>query len=315
MKTERLAADAPGLARAAELLLDGELVAFPTETVYGLGGLASSDEAVRGIFEAKGRPADRPVIVHVSSVDQLGSWTIEPGAAATRLASRFWPGPLTLILPRRDEVSDTVTGGRNSVGLRVPSHPVALELLELVGNGVAAPSANRYGHISPTTADHVLADLDGLIAAVVDGGPCSVGLESTIVELVPASSDGGEVQISLLRHGGVPLLEIEHVLGRPVLDASQGTGDDARAPGMVRSHYAPKAPLLIVDAEEAAHAPDDVSVVKAAPAESDREFATRLYAMLRDADGSGPREIWVVPPPEGDLSPAILDRLTRASHR
>ena len=314
MHTERLNADSEGLSRAAELLRAGELVGFPTETVYGLGGLASSEEAVRGIFAAKGRPTDRPVIVHLASIDQLAFWAPDPPSEALQLADRFWPGPFTLILPRHDAVSDVVTGGRDSVGLRIPAHPVALALLELVGDGVAAPSANRYGHISPTTADHVLADLDGRIAAVVDGGPCDVGLESTIVEIVAASTNS-VARVSVLRHGGVPVSEIEAVLGHPIIDASRETGDASRAPGMVLSHYAPTAPLTIVTVQRAATAPADVVVVQVQAAEDDRAFAAALYARLRAADQTSPREIWVVPPASGALLPAILDRLTRASHR
>lgn len=315
MKTERLNADAAGLARAAELLRAGELVAFPTETVYGLGGIASNDAAVRGIFEAKGRPADRPVIVHVASADMLDSWGTDIPNEAHAVAAEFWPGPLTLIVPRSPAVSDAVTGGRLSVGIRVPSHPIALQLLALVGDGVAAPSANRYGHISPTTADHVLADLDGRIGAVVDGGPCAVGLESTIVEVLPTNAPGGETQVSILRHGGVPLTEIEQILGRSIVDGTSGSGDAARAPGMTLSHYAPNAPLLIVAEAEADQAPADVVVVRAEKAETDHTFAAELYARLRSADESNPHEIWVVPPLAGDLLPAILDRLTRAAHR
>ena len=314
MQTERLGTDDEGLVRAAELLRSGELVAFPTETVYGLGGLASDSEAVGKIFAAKGRPADRPVIVHLGSIDQLGSWASGLAPNALRLAESFWPGPLTLILPHHGSVLDAVTGGRDTVGVRVPAHWVARRLLELVGDGVAAPSANRYGHVSPTTADHVLADLDGRIAAVVDGGPCNVGLESTIVEIVQ-SSPGAEPRVSVLRHGGVPVSAIEGALGRSVIDGSAGTGEEARAPGMVLGHYAPAAPLAVVTAEQAGTAPTDVAVIEATAGEDDRDFAAALYARLRAVDQTNPREIWVVPPVSGELLPAILDRLSRASHR
>lgn len=314
METERLAADDAGIARAAELLRAGELVAFPTETVYGLGGLASSDDAVAKIFDAKGRPVDRPVIVHLAEATMLDTWGADVPHEARVLTDRFWPGPLTLIVPRSTTVSDTVTGGRETVGLRVPDHPVALQLLAAVRDGVAAPSANRYGHISPTTADHVLADLDGRIAAVVDGGPCQVGLESTIVEVLPAS-DGGPATTSILRHGGVPAAAIEVALDRAVADATDGTGEDARAPGMVLSHYAPTATLRIVTGGEAASAPDGVVVIRMESGESDREFASELYARLRAADQQAPAEIWIIPPMSGEMLPAILDRLTRAAHR
>lgn len=314
MKTERLAADDAGIDRAAQLLRAGELVAFPTETVYGLGGLASSDIAVARIFDAKGRPADKPVIVHLADAAMLDRWGRNIADEARVLADRFWPGPLTLIVPRSPTVSHTVTGRRDSVGVRVPHHPVALRILAAVGDGVAAPSANRYGHISPTTAEHVLADLDGRIAAVVDGGPCDVGLESTIVEVI-ASPTGGDARVSILRHGGVPAADIEVALGCEVVDASGETGDGARAPGMVLSHYAPAAPLTVVTAEQAATAPAGVAVVRAAVGEDDRAFAAALYARLREADRGNPRAIWVVAPTEGALLPAILDRLTRAAHR
>lgn len=314
METERLAPDPAGIARAAELLRAGQLVAFPTETVYGLGGLASNDEAVRAIFDAKGRPADRPVIVHLADVRMVSRWSDGVPDEAMVLAERFWPGPLTLVLPRSSSVSDIVTGDRNTVGLRVPSHPVAMELLAAVGDGVAAPSGNRYGHISPTTADHVLADLDGKIAAVVDGGPSNVGLESTIVEVL-ADRGEGLASVSLLRHGGVALDAVEAALDRIVLDATAETGEDARAPGMVLSHYAPSAPLAIATSADADSAPAGVIVVRPDAGESDLEFAAELYARLRKADREGPAAIWVVPPTSGEMLPAILDRLKRAAHR
>jgi L-threonylcarbamoyladenylate synthase len=314
METECLAADDAGIARAAELLEAGELVAFPTETVYGLGGLASRSDAVRKIFAAKGRPADRPVIVHLADPLAAQGWAADLTEEGRLLAEHFWPGPLTLIVPRSPNVPDAVTGGRETVGLRVPSHRVALDLLAAVGDGVAAPSANRYGHISPTTADHVLADLDGRIAAVVDGGPCEVGIESTIVEVLPADG-GGSASMSILRHGGVSVRAIESVLGRPITDGSGGTGEHARAPGMVLSHYAPTAPLAVVPAIEADAAPDGVIVIRMDSGESDQEFARALYARLRAADRQAPTEIWIVPPESGEMLPAILDRLTRAAHR
>ena len=314
METERLTADDAGIARAAEMLEAGELVAFPTETVYGLGGLASRSDSVRKIFAAKGRPADRPVIVHLADALAAQGWAAELTEDGRLLAEQFWPGPLTLIVPRSSKVPDVVTGGRETVGLRVPSHRVALNLLAAVGDGVAAPSANRYGHISPTTAEHVLADLDGRIAAVIDGGPCQVGIESTIVEVLPAVGDGA-ASVSILRQGGVSARAIESVLGRPITDGSSGRGEYARAPGMVLSHYAPTAPLAVVPAIEADAAPDGVIVIRMDSGESDQEFARALYARLRAADRQAPTEIWIVPPESGEMLPAILDRLTRAAHR
>lgn len=311
MNTERLQADEAGIARAAELLLAGELVAFPTETVYGLGAVASNEAAVRKIFEAKERPADRPVIVHIRSVEDLVDWAEKVPEDATLIAAKFWPGPLTLVLRRRGHVSDVVTGRRGTVGLRVPSNPIALQLLERVGLGLAAPSANQYGHISPTSADHVLADLDGRIAAVLDGGPCTVGVESTIVELLPDTD--GDYEVTLLRHGGVSLEHLQDTIGRVIADGTAGVGTDSRAPGMVASHYSPRAPLRIVTEEEGANASPEIAVIRSRPNASDADFAARLYADLRAADAAGPAEIWVVPPDSGPLLPAILDRLHRAA--
>lgn len=313
MKTARLDADDDGIAVAAELLRRGELVAFPTETVYGLGGLASNDDAVRSIFAAKGRPADRPVIVHLGDASQIDEWSSAVPDEARSLAHAFWPGPLTLIVPRAASVSDVITGGRDTVGLRVPAHPVARALLSAVGDGVAAPSANRYGHVSPTLAEHVLADLDGRIAAVVDGGPSDVGLESTIVEVVPGG--GSTTSVTVLRHGGVPETAVRDVLGRSIEDGTGGTGAAARAPGMVQSHYAPEAPVRIVDVATARSSPEGVVVIAPDMGEDDVVFAAALYARLRDADRRSPTAIWVVPPASGALLPAILDRLGRAAHR
>lgn len=311
MITERLQADDAGIQRAAELLLGGEVVAFPTETVYGLGAVASNVVAVRKIFEAKGRPADRPVIVHIRSLEDLTQWAKNVPHDANLIAKDFWPGPLTLVLPRLSHVPDVITGNRETVGLRVPSNPVALELLERVGTGLAAPSANQYGHVSPTTADHVLADLDGRIAGVLDGGPCTVGVESTIVEVLPTAE--GDYEATLLRHGGVALCDIEETINRTITDGSAGTGANSRAPGMVASHYSPGAPLRIVSAAESTQPPAGVAVIRPEPQASDADFAERLYADLRAADSASPTEIWVVPPNSGPLLPAILDRLRRAA--
>lgn len=305
--------------RAAAILAEGGTVGLPTETVYGLGADAADDDAVAKIFEAKGRPAGHPLIVHLASVDQLPDWTTSTDPRVGLLADAFWPGPLTLILPRTDRVSRLVVGGRDSVGVRVPDHPVAQAVLssfaELGSGGVAAPSANRFGHVSPTSGDHVLADLEGRIDAVIDGGRSRVGVESTIVELV------GE-EVVLLRPGGVSVEALERVLGEPVVDGRSG---ESRAAGMLASHYAPNAPVRLVSADDlaaGAPVPDSVGLIGPTdapalhrwplPVESDA-FAEGLYAVLRAADDRGVEEIWIIPPSTGPLLDAVLDRLAKAS--
>jgi L-threonylcarbamoyladenylate synthase len=307
-------------AEAARVLREGGLVAFPTETVYGLGADATNPAAVDALFAVKGRPSGHPLIVHLGQRQLLDAWATDVDPRAQRLAEAFWPGPLTLVVPRGSQVPDAVTGGRDTVGLRVPNHPVALDLLEAFGGGVAAPSANRFGHVSPTTPQHVLRDLAGRIDLVVDGGPCSVGLESTIVEVV-----GGPV--TLLRPGGVPIERIEEVLGEPVVDGRRG---EARAPGMLASHYAPRATVEILDldglqARIAEMGSRSTAVLTAGkvdvpsgvfrwqlPPDADG-FASRLYAALREADVLGVEHVVVVPPSEGPLAEAITDRLRKAA--
>ncbi len=319
--TERLGPD--DLDRAVAILLAGGLVAIPTETVYGLAGDAASPDAVAGIFAAKGRPAGHPLIVHVAGPDELADWADLEGVAdgrARRLAEACWPGPLTLIVPTARRAVDAVTGGRPTVGVRVPDHPVTLDLLRrfrLAGGsgGVAAPSANRFGHVSPTTADHVLADLDGRIDAVLDGGPSRVGVESTIVELVPGAP------ATLLRPGGVPAEEVAVVLGEEVVDGRTG---ESRAAGMLASHYAPEAPVSIVD-----EVPHDLAVtavligptelvagahVRTIPLAADADgYAAELYDALRRADAEGAERIVIVPPRAGRILAAVLDRLAKAA--
>lgn len=314
--TERLG---PGdLDRAVELLRSGATVAIPTETVYGLAADASNAAAVGRIFEAKGRPTDHPLIVHIAGADDLESWshTLDPRARA--LADAHWPGPLTLVVPRSERVAVATVGGRSSVGIRVPDHELTLELLRRFGGGLAAPSANRFGHVSPTTADHVLADLDGRIDAVVDGGPCTVGVESTIIELV-----GGPP--TLLRPGGLSVADIEATLGEVVLD---GRTTESRAAGMLASHYAPKASVRIVDTSDAIGearvlAPNTIVIGPEALgvppqrhiqlASDAASFARHLYRALRDADAAGAAEIVIVPPTTGALVDAVLDRLAKAA--
>ena len=307
------------VARAADILARGGLVAFPTETVYGLGGDASNDAAVARIYRVKGRPADHPLIVHIADASLLGHWARDVSEDAGRLAERFWPGPLTLVLKRAATVSERVTGGQDTVGLRVPGHPLALELLRAFGGGIAAPSANRFGMVSPTTADHVRRDLGPDVDLVLDGGPCEVGIESTIVDL----SRGAPV---LLRPGRIGAADIAAVIGR---DPRPRDSAAPRAPGTLEVHYAPRHPLRLVSRIELEPAVTRGSAVLAfeeapagaaaaiwARASSDPErYAHDLYALLRRLDEAAAATILVERPPEAPGWEAVLDRLTRAAGR
>ncbi|WP_421995153.1 L-threonylcarbamoyladenylate synthase [Roseococcus sp.] len=303
-------------AEAAALLRAGELVAFATETVYGLGADARNGKAVAGIFEAKGRPHFNPLICHFP--DAESAWAeVHPDERARALASAFWPGPLTLVLPRRaDSRVDLLTGaGLDTLAVRVPSHPAARELLRLAGIPVAAPSANQSGRVSPTTSAHVMEELSGRIAAVLEGGDCEVGVESTVLDL-------SGTEAVLLRPGGVPQEAIEAVIGPVGRPASPEAGGALRSPGMMLSHYAPALPVRL---EATVVAPDEALLAFGAPLEGAgavfqlsaaqdlREAAARLFQGLRALDGSGLRGIAVMPVPGGGLGPAIRDRLDRAA--
>jgi len=310
--------------RAAELLRRGELVAFPTETVYGLGADAVNPAAVAKIFAAKGRPADHPLIVHLPGHDHLERWARDVTGTAFELAEAFWPGPLTLILKRQPTVPDAVTGGQDTVGLRVPGHPLALELLRAFDGGVAAPSANRFGRISPTTAAHVRADLGDRVALVLDGGPCAVGIESTILDLSGARP-------TILRPGMIGAEAIAQVLGD--MPAS-GAGENApRVSGSLSAHYAPRTPLQLVPGDglpialrNAIAAGEKVAVLsclepplqhdlvvwRRAPADA-AGFAHDLYLNLRELDAAGCASIIVQRPPLTASWRAITDRLERAA--
>ncbi len=295
---------------AAGRLRSGDLVAFPTETVYGLGADATSPEAVARIFAAKGRPSFNPLIAHIADIDHAFCESLFT-AEAERLAARFWPGPLTLVLERsrRGTVCDLACAGLDSVGLRVPAHPTALALLRKVDRPVAAPSANRSGHLSPTEAPHVREDLGNSVAMIIDDGPCAFGVESTIV------SCRGE-GISLLRPGAISADLIEAVIGRPLDKASAAV----RAPGMLASHYAPKATLRLnattLQAGETGldfgsrlpGAARDLS-----PRGNLAEAAANLYRFLRQLDREGAATIAVAPLPGAGLGAAINDRLSRAA--
>ncbi len=290
---------------AVAALRAGKLVAFPTETVYGLGANAENVHAVRKIFAAKGRPPDHPLIVHVAAAGQIDEWAVSISDDARILAAVAWPGPLTLVLHRHPRIPDVVTGGRPTVGLRVPSHLVAHELLTQFGGGVAAPSANRFGHVSPTCAAHVLADLGDRVDVIVDGGMTDIGVESTIVDVTLDPP-------MLLRHGAVTVDMITAILGR----APQETAGPSRASGMLASHYAPRCQLVLVDSRAHADSAADGlygTVDVLAPGDDLSSYARGLYGWLRDADNRGVDTLIVVRPPAVGLGLAIDDRLRKAA--
>ena len=316
-------------ARAVELLRAGELVAFPTETVYGLGADAANPAAVAKIFAAKGRPADHPLIVHLAGHDAVDHWAEAVPAVAWELMETFWPGPLTLILKKQAWVPSTVTGGQDTVGLRVPGHPVALELLRrfaaVAGEhaGIAAPSANRFGRISPTTAAHVQEELSGRIPLILDGGPCKVGIESTIV-------DCSRNEPVVLRPGHIAPAHLEAVLGRrPAIETASGA---PRVSGSLAAHYAPQTPMRLIASQRLLdylnaqrHKGDRCGVIghsqppqagmphlwRMLPADP-VGYAHDLYAALREMDRAGVSAIVVEALPEEPAWAAVADRLRRA---
>ncbi len=304
------------LAAAAAALRAGKLVAFPTETVYGLGGDATNGRAVAAIFAAKGRPSFNPLIVHVHDTGAATQFAAFDDRANT-LAARFWPGPLTLVLPRRSDggLSHLVSAGLDTVAIRVPQHPIAQALLNAAKLPLAAPSANPSGAISPTQAEHVIAGLADHIAMVLDGGPCAIGLESTVLDLTAP-------QATILRPGGLPGEDIAAALGTDIA-ASQGHTDQPKSPGMLRRHYAPTTPLRLdattVAADEALLAFGPTAPTGAAqtlnlsPTGDLQEAAANLFTMLRTLDSHGHRTIAVMPIPKHTLGTAINDRLTRAA--
>ena len=320
LKTQILPAGEAAVAAAARILAAGGLVAFPTETVYGLGADATNAAAIAHLYQAKGRPAFNPLIAHVGDIDAARR-IARFDAQATALASAFWPGPLTLVLPKTKgcPVADLATAGLETIAIRVPAHPIARDILRAFGGPVVAPSANLSGHVSPTMAAHVQSDLAGRIDLIVDGGPVEVGVESTIVGCFDAPL--------LLRPGGLPRGEIERVLGRP-LAQPPAESDDGQplAPGMLASHYAPRTRVRLdarrVEAGEAllAFGPDAVAGVDAGMAVMNLsvrgdldEAAANLFGYLRALDARGARAIAVMPVPHHGLGEAINDRLRRAA--
>jgi L-threonylcarbamoyladenylate synthase len=330
--TRLVVAGDAAIAEAARMLAAGALVAFPTETVYGLGADAGNGEAIARLYAAKGRPAFNPLIAHVATAAAARKLA-RFDAAAERLASAFWPGPLTLVLPKTADcpVADLASAGLDSIAVRLPQHPVAQALLQAFGGAVVAPSANRSGHVSPTTAAHVLADLGGRIDLIVDGGATPVGLESTIVACLGESFGGSFGAPALLRPGGVPRAAIEKVLARRLADAREsGASEDQapRAPGMLASHYAPHTPLrldvksvatgealLAFGPALAARAADAVKVLNLSARGDPIEAAANLFSHLRALDAAQATAIAVMPIPHEGLGEAINDRLRRAAAR
>ena len=306
---------------AVETLRAGDLVVFPTETVYGLGANAADPAAVRKIFQVKGRPTDHPVIVHLDNPRYLHRWVSDMPASAEKLAARFWPGPLTLILPKAEKVNDVVTGGQDSIGIRVPSHPIAQQLLTAFGGGIAAPSANRFGRLSPTKPEHVRDELGTAIQVILDGGESPIGLESTIVSCL-----GNEAR--LLRPGFITRSQLEQVVGKLAVG-----GVVPRVSGDRRLHYAPSTPLAIVASDdleryagEFVARQEKVAVLAMRPpldtqrnmtwinaGKKPDAYAHNLYNNLRTLDSAGCVRILVQDLPAGERWAAILDRLQRAS--
>ncbi len=310
---------------AVEILQQGGLVAFPTETVYGLGADASNARALQKLYAIKGRPTNHPVIVHLADIEQLSEWGQDIPPIAFELGNAFWPGPLTLILRRRETVLDEVTGGQGTVGVRIPDHPVALALLKQFGRGVAAPSANRFGRLSPTRADHVRADLGHDIDYILDGGPCTIGVESTIIDLTQDFP-------TILRPGMISLADLNKFLGIETETATSKT--TIRVPGALPSHYAPNTPLEIVPLaqlpekiEQYQQENISVALLTCAPFKTNlppshrvlgsntpQHYAQTLYANLRQLDTLGCQRILVEAVPNEGLWQAVFNRLQRAAN-
>ena len=307
------------ISNAAQTLKDGALVAFPTETVYGLGADATSAKAVARIYEVKGRPADHPLIVHIASIDSIGDWAIDIPEYAIKLARDYWPGPMTLILKRSELAQDFITGNQNTVGLRVPAQPIALALLkefaELGGKGIAAPSANRFGAVSPTTAaavmDELIPFLNIDVDRILDGGPCLVGVESTIIDCTKSAPQ-------ILRPGAITKEMIEETTGLAVVSDEK---TEIRVSGALDSHYSPKAQVVINAMAERgegfialATITTPTGAIRLASPNTVEQYARDLYAALREGDARELTKIAVILPEGDGLAEAIRDRITKAAH-
>jgi L-threonylcarbamoyladenylate synthase len=304
----------------AASLIAGNLVAFPTETVYGLGADACNEDAVARIYEVKGRPTNHPLIVHISSMNNLDKWAKNIPEYAVKLARAFWPGPLTLILPRTDLAKDFITGGQNNVGIRVPAHTVALSLLKEFetkgGIGVAAPSANRFGKVSPTCAEDVQVELSDYLKSddlILDGGPSLVGVESTIIDCTNATP-------MILRPGAITSTLITNLLGIRIEVFSKNYSDQIRAPGLLESHYSPRAKVYLSGTPEngdgfiaLSELPTPNGAIRLTSPATSEEYARTLYQGLRLADSKNLNKVFVIPPIGDDISIAICDRLQRAA--
>jgi L-threonylcarbamoyladenylate synthase len=305
---------------AATSLINGNLVAFPTETVYGLGADATNEKAVARIYEVKGRPTDHPLIVHISSINNLDKWAKDIPEYAVKLARAFWPGPMTLILPRTELAKDFITGGQNNVGIRVPEHTVALELLNEFeaqgGLGVAAPSANRFGKVSPTSAGDVEEELSKYLNSkdlILDGGPCLVGVESIIINCTNPSP-------TILRPGAITSTMISDLLGIKIEEVTKNNINQIRTPGLLESHYSPKAKVYLSGTPAAgdgfialSNFPTPSGVVRLISPNTNEEYARTLYQGLRLADSKKLNEVYVILPDGDDIAVAVCDRLEKAS--
>jgi L-threonylcarbamoyladenylate synthase len=311
---------ASALKDAATSLIAGNLVAFPTETVYGLGADASNQQAVARIYEVKGRPTDHPLIVHISSINNLDKWAKDIPAYAVKLARNFWPGPMTLILPRTDLAKDFITGGQNNVGIRVPAHTVALSLLKEFeaqgGIGVAAPSANRFGKVSPTCADDVKAELYDYLNSkdlILDGGLSFIGVESTIINCI-------NTMPSILRPGAITATMINNLLGIQIEVFAKNNSDQIRAPGLLESHYSPKARVFLSGTPAIGDGfialskfPTPPGVIRLTSPATNEEYARTLYQGLRLADSKKLSKVFVIEPAGNDIAVAVCDRLQKAA--
>jgi len=311
---------ASALKEAAASLMAGNVVAFPTETVYGLGADASNQQAVARIYEVKGRPTNHPLIVHISSINNLDKWAKDIPAYAVKLARNFWPGPMTLILPRTDLAKDFITGGQNNVGIRVPAHTVALSLLKEFeaqgGIGVAAPSANRFGKVSPTCADDVKAELYDYLNSkdlILDGGLSFIGVESTIINCI-------NTMPSILRPGAITATMINNLLGIQIEVFAKNDSDQIRAPGLLESHYSPKARVFLSGTPAIGDGfialskfPTPPGVIRLTSPATNEEYARTLYQGLRLADSKKLSKVFVIEPAGNDIAVAVCDRLQKAA--